>query len=81
MKFASLVLFVLTTFGLAQFASAEDDNRLSAEEQQAGWRLLFDGRSGVIRSRPGARPPGHDRSTGPKARTEEEDPRRLVNKT
>ena len=45
MKLKSLVLFALMMFGLAEIGYAENDNLLNAEEKQAGWRLLFDGRS------------------------------------
>lgn len=38
-------LLTLMTFGLAVAAYAEDQNRLSDEEKNAGWRLLFDGSS------------------------------------
>ena len=45
MKLEALVLLGLMMFGLAEIGYAERENRLTAEEQQAGWRLLFDGRS------------------------------------
>jgi hypothetical protein len=43
MKLKSLVLFVLIMFGLPSNGNA--DNSITAEEENAGWRLLFDGRS------------------------------------
>jgi hypothetical protein len=36
---------ILVTFGLADAAYAEGHNSLGDEEKNAGWRLLFDGRS------------------------------------
>jgi hypothetical protein len=46
MKLKALVLFALISFGLVdEIAYAENENTLNAEEQKAGWRLLFDGRS------------------------------------
>ncbi len=45
MKLESLVLFAMMMFAFAEIGYAESDNTLNAEEQKAGWRLLFDGKS------------------------------------
>ncbi len=45
MKLKSMVLFGLMMFGPPEIGYAENENSLNAEEQKAGWRLLFDGRS------------------------------------
>lgn len=42
---AAAVLFVTAVFMVMPMAPAEEPNTLSQEEQNAGWRLLFDGRS------------------------------------
>ena len=46
MKRTAIVgLLTWMTFGLTSVAHAEDRNSLSDEEQNSGWRLLFDGKS------------------------------------
>ena len=46
MKHTTLVgLLAFMTFGLTSAAQAEDHNSLSEDEKNAGWRLLFDGKS------------------------------------
>jgi hypothetical protein len=42
-RFLSTVALLLLLSALASSAAARDPNALTAEEQQAGWRLLFDG--------------------------------------
>lgn len=42
----SISLLILSLVGVAApLLGAEEDNRLSSDEESAGWRLLFDGRS------------------------------------
>jgi hypothetical protein len=44
-RFSTAVVLLLLFFGLARWARAEEPNTLSAQEKQAGWQLLFDGRT------------------------------------
>jgi len=44
-RFVSIVALMLPVFALGSSAGAQDPNALAADEQQAGWRLLFDGKT------------------------------------
>lgn len=44
-RFLSIAVLLLPLSALTSSAGAQDPNSLTADEQQAGWRLLFDGRT------------------------------------